>query len=59
MADYLVTLTFPINITASTEEVAQKRAEDLQERMSKSLAGYHPPWMGDLDMGEIEVECQE
>ena len=55
MADYNVTITFSIPITARNGEQAEERAEQLTQAVQLDPK-FKKPWLGDMDAPETEVE---
>ena len=55
MADYNVTITFSIPITARDEEQAVERAEKLAAALHLD-PNFRKLWVGNMQMPETEVE---
>ena len=55
MADYNVTITFSIPITAWDEKQALERAEQLTQAVQLDPK-FKEPWLGDSNRPETEVE---
>ena len=51
--DFLVTITYPIQITAKNFELAEERAEQIAAAMEVNLKAK---WLGDMDQIETTVE---
>ncbi len=58
--DYNVRIPLVISITAGNEELAQKRAEQVEEWVIKGavaeLGKHKAAWLGDLESEGMEVE---
>lgn len=57
--EYAVTITYRTLIEASSEEVAQRRVEELEAKLGAGLATFHPKWLTGEEEWEEELEEQE
>lgn len=56
MADYLVTIKVPYQITARNMEQAKERASEIENAITFDFKKKSPRWLGDMDMIEVEVQ---
>ena len=59
MKYYTVEIIIRQAITATDENVAQKRADLMARRASEGVMGIKGQWLGDQECGEATVEEEE